>query len=516
MKNNDQKISQKGFSTLEMLIAMFVLLLSLTAVISVSFGNQSLIIDSQTNAEALNIAQGLLEKAQADARKDFNIVNPVAQTETADGFKYWTEVKQEDGDYFTKLVTAHVEFPEDSGRRGDTELTAVVANFNNAVGGDTCSSVLLPDAAAWKSPEIKNMVTGFDGLAHVSGKFPITDVDAYKGRLYITVGETENEDDPVFFIFDIDKLINDPGHALLGSADNATSTISGLNAVAVAEDPATGNTYAYLANNNDDSQLQVIDVTDPGDIDTGGFADWELKYAGTGKGNSIFYRNGYIYLGLTSAGGDSEFHIIDTHDPLEASGKDVGQWSSNKHDINAIYVRGRYAYLAIPETDSGKNLIILEISNAASPESVGSFSDGGNNGKSLFMAGDALYLGRTLGGTELTVLDVGDPASSTLPIMAGRDDINVSVDGVIVRGATQTADDPELSGLAFLLTKRTFQVYGAAGLVAAAPATATATLSLPNGSDNNKYEASLDCEGNYFFAGSNDYDWNSYISVIAP
>ncbi len=78
-------IYQKGFSTLEMLLAMSILILVLTAVILVSFGNQAMIIDSQTNAEALNIAQGLLEKAQPDSRKDFNLVNPVATTTTDDG-----------------------------------------------------------------------------------------------------------------------------------------------------------------------------------------------------------------------------------------------------------------------------------------------------------------------------------------------------------------------------------------------------------------------------------------------
>ncbi len=69
-------------------------------------------------------------------------------------------------DYFTKLVTATVEFPEDSGRRGTTVLSAVVTNFNNAVGGDTCSSILLPNAEAWKDPKIKNTInTDFSIIA---------------------------------------------------------------------------------------------------------------------------------------------------------------------------------------------------------------------------------------------------------------------------------------------------------------------------------------------------------------
>lgn len=79
-----QRKYQSGFLTLEMLMAMFILILALTAVISVSFGSQSMIVDSRINAEALNIAQSLLKKAQADSRKDFNLVNPINATTTDD------------------------------------------------------------------------------------------------------------------------------------------------------------------------------------------------------------------------------------------------------------------------------------------------------------------------------------------------------------------------------------------------------------------------------------------------
>jgi len=54
---------------------MFVLILAITSAVSVSFGSQSLVLDSRQSDVALGIAQGLIEKAQADARKDFNLVN---------------------------------------------------------------------------------------------------------------------------------------------------------------------------------------------------------------------------------------------------------------------------------------------------------------------------------------------------------------------------------------------------------------------------------------------------------
>ena len=516
MKYGDKKLNQKGFSTLEMLMAMFVLLLALTAVITVSFGNQSMILDSQMNAEALNIAQGLLEKAQADSRKDFNLVNPVAET-TEDGFTYRTEVVQKD--YFTKLVTAYVDFPEDSGRHGETKLTAIVANFNNAVGGDTCSSVLYPSAEAWRSPEIKDTFDPSDFIDLVADglgdDYPITDIDAYQSRLYVTANNpaAATSTEPTLFMFDIDT--SDGANPKIepvedGFADNNEEVESGLNAVVVAEDPASSfdpkEIYAYVASNAGD-QLQVIDVgvTPPVMVASVGVAGR--------AGNSIFYKNGFIYLGLkgSSVSGDNEFYIFDVHHPENPSWVG-GSFNLGNSDINAIYVRDRYAYLATADDD---NLTVLDISNAASPHRAGEgfTGSGSNNGKSIFMAGDTLYLGRTEGGTELSVLNMNDPEAVPFPLMTSRDNINISVDGLFIKGATQTTAAPEMNGLAFLLTKENFQVFDAdqLGVTSTAP---VITVDLPN-NVNGDNEAVLDCEKDVFFVGSNDGD-KGYLYLIAP
>jgi len=188
MKINCFSKNKKGFSTIEILVAMAVLAMCFSAIILISFSGQSMLISSQTNSEAINMAQELLEKAQADARKDFNLVNPVAATTTADGFTLWVDVEQKDN--FTKLVTAYVDFPEDSDRHGNTKLSAIVTNFNNAVGGDTCSSVLLPNAEDWKAPTIQKKFFDFSGLTGITDKYSITDIDAYQGKLYVTIGDT--------------------------------------------------------------------------------------------------------------------------------------------------------------------------------------------------------------------------------------------------------------------------------------------------------------------------------------
>jgi len=66
----------KGGSTLEILIAFLIISLSIGAVTMLSFSNQSVAVDSETNNEALYKAQQMLEKARSDSRFDFALVNP--------------------------------------------------------------------------------------------------------------------------------------------------------------------------------------------------------------------------------------------------------------------------------------------------------------------------------------------------------------------------------------------------------------------------------------------------------
>src|SRR3989338_8832276 len=64
----------QGMSTLEILIAFAVVILCVSAVIMVVFGNQSVAVDLVTNNEAIFKGQALLEKARADSREDFTSI----------------------------------------------------------------------------------------------------------------------------------------------------------------------------------------------------------------------------------------------------------------------------------------------------------------------------------------------------------------------------------------------------------------------------------------------------------
>ena len=140
-KNLDpfQRSISAGFSTLELLIAMTILVMVLSAVIFVTFGNQSLQIDIEANGEALIKAEELLEEQQALARKDFKMINPKVGVQ--DGI-YQKTISVSTVDYFTKKITSSLTWSADRFRPGRIDLTSLITNFENAVGGDTCYSVL--------------------------------------------------------------------------------------------------------------------------------------------------------------------------------------------------------------------------------------------------------------------------------------------------------------------------------------------------------------------------------------
>lgn len=541
----NREIQQNGFSTLEMLIAMAILITALTAVMLVSFGNQSLLSDSQTSAEALSLAQGLLENEQALARQDFKLVVPTSTTVTLGPLTYTENVSvQTQPDYFTKNVKATITWSGDHNRVETTALSAVVTNFNNAVGGDTCDSVLTPSADAWKNPQIKNSVTSLASLANISGTYPINDLDAYQGRLYVAVGSTANKTDPTFFVFDTNKLINNLANSLIGSLDNNGSSVGtgGLAAVAVAT--STSQNYAYVAsaygasfntatgacsNNNGANlacgQLQVIDVSGPTPQVKYTFempvASGVVGSSGSAVGNSIFYSNGYVYLGLTKTSSGPEFNIIDVHNPLNPQW--VGSYQVG-YNINAIYVSNGYAYLAHPTDSSASNqeqVTVLDVSTPSSPKRIGDYHapDNQGNGKSLDLVGNTLYLGRTVTTTnpptyEFYILNDSSPsglaANNPNSLQPPGAKISSTVEGVSVRFGLDSSK--AFHTLAFLLTKTQFQVWDASNPLSVSAWGLPVNLPASGGLE----EPSFDCEGNYFYVGSNDSGNNGYLSVISP
>jgi uncharacterized secreted protein with C-terminal beta-propeller domain len=175
----------------------------------------------------------------------------------------------------------------------------------------------------------------------------------------------------------------------------------------------------------------------------------------------------------------------------------VGGWSAG-NAINAIFIHGRYAYLATPNT---QELTILDIGDPTHPVAVGGFNaPGAGHGKSLYMVGDKLYLGRTItsGNPEFYLLNASVP-TTILTELGSAQEVNESVNGLVIRDF-----------LAFALTRTRLEF-----LRIDDPATVityTTALSLP--ASGSVVEPSMDCEGNYLFVGSNNTSDKGTLSII--
>ena len=519
--------SGKGFSTLELMIAMAILVLSLGAVVLVSFSNQSILVDSQLSAEALTKAQESLEAAQALARKDFKLVNPIAAT--ADGM-YTKTIDIEDGtDYFSKKITATIEWEGEHLRDQHTVLTSIVSDFENPVGADTCSSILTGD---WTDPDVQNGTTDFaDLIGDSAGTYLVGDIDVYLKKLYVAVSNTGVAGSNTFFALDVSNPSN-PTVMAQKSIDNDPASVIGLNGLAVAS------RYAFVASgrsanfntttpttpcdnaagtNKSCGQFQVIDLGATDSANASLVYTLEMPavgHGGSAVGQAVYYKDGFVYLGLSKTDSGDEFNIIDVHSPtvpIRIGGLPVGS------GVNSIIVRntayGTFAYVASPNNTmsgnaNGDEISVINVSNPASPTYVTGFAGENDegNGKSMYAIGDDLYVGETASGSseEFFKLDNANPnllaSKNPYPLTNASlfsKEIGSSVNGLIVRNY-----------LAFIgTTGGEFQVWNIANPASVALYD-TSSISLSGSA------ASLDCEGNNVYAASNQS--RGYLYSIAP
>jgi hypothetical protein len=230
---------------------------------------------------------------------------------------------------------------------------------------------------------------------------------------------------------------------------------------------------------------------------------------GQAVGKSLFYKNGYVFLGLTTTLNGPGFHTIDVHTPsapvwITSWPEGTATMGPTSGPINAVLSRGGYVYLGVvPMTTSldasQKELLTLDVAaNFSKPKLVGAFgASGAGNGKSIAAVGDTLYLGRTSpnSGQEYYVINNTTPATAALP-QTSSTEVGNSVNKILVRDT-----------LAYLLTNADLRV------VTAATGAAWGSVALPQNSTTSS-EPSMDCEGNYLFVTSNATSGKGYLYVI--
>ncbi len=391
---------QRGQTTLEIIIAVTILVAGITAAILTLSGGQSASLDSAESNIALRLAQREIEKINAQARYDFVSIASSSATEN----EFTKNIIVSSVNTSTKLVTVRVSWQIDPLRAQKVELVTHVTDwqYTASSGGDTGGTGTTGD---WSNPRTL-------GSVDLGAGNSATDLDVKNKIIYITATASDSKK-PDFFIVDA----TDGQNPVVNVSIN---TGPGLNAVDVA-----GN-YAYVANNKTSSQLQILDVSSNSTTSLVSSLDLSSVSGSGAVGNSIFYNNSKIYIGTKQANGP-EFHIIDVSNasaPSEFGSYEVGA------DVNSIRVSGNTAYLAT--SDDSNEVLILDVSNPASIGKIGSFNATSTyDGLGLYLVGNKLYLGRQSGNSdELQVLNIAN-ASSVVSL--GVANIGSNVNALTIR-----------------------------------------------------------------------------------
>src|SRR6185436_5733498 len=155
---------------------------------------------------------------------------------------------------------------------------------------------------------------------------------AVKNRVAYITGDHSDATKNDFFSIDV----SDPTFPFILKGIN---TGPGLAAVAAYDK------YAYVANMSTTAQLQVIDISDPSDVNLVPAASRKVAGTSLSVGNSIFYYKNMVYLGLTARGTEPQLAIFDVSTPTNPVPKGTYTFG---HDVNAIMVKDNYAYIARP------------------------------------------------------------------------------------------------------------------------------------------------------------------------
>ena len=422
----------RGQSTIEMLIALMVLILSLTTVITVSFGSQSISLDTQTNGEALEKARSVLEDARAAARKDFAALVSVSSTDDI----YRKDLLVQDAAACKKTVTSRATWKTEVLRPQIIELTSQFTDITGvfAMGGD-CD--LDSPTGGWTAPASflsrdldYHAAYGDNPSINSSAGNQATGLDVLNKMIYISagVGAPSAKDD--FFILDGSSTLSGIIPPIVGSLN----TGPGLNAADVERDNTTGQTYAYVVSNDNHSQLQVINVSNPASpalLTSSTLPNIISTCSPPSKpclaGQSIFYYKGRVYIGTNyianlalPPSNNNEFHVFCVSDPsVFGCSPSTPVWlgSANvNHNVNAIVVRDHYAYLAT--SDDVGELTIVDLDHLTSP-AVKFDAPGGEDGMSLYVVGNRLYLGRQQTPAARRDFYAIDITSSTAPTELG-------------------------------------------------------------------------------------------------
>ncbi len=199
-----------------------------------------------------------------------------------------------------------------------------------------------------------------------------------------------------------------------------------------------GSTYAVVASGGEDG-IQIVDVTNPASLTAvGSLADNTTRELDGARAVDVFATGGKTYAVVASVGDDG-VEIVDVTNP--ASPASVGEVEDDGNLLlggaNAVttFRIGPNIYVAVT-TQNDDGLQIIDITNPASPAAAGKLEDDSNrllvdtSAVDIFETGGSTYaVVASWGEPGLQIIDITNPAS---PAAAGQleDDSDLLLNGI--------------------------------------------------------------------------------------
>ncbi len=209
--------------------------------------------------------------------------------------------------------------------------------------------------------------------------------------------------------------------------------------------------YAYVTNQLDTAELQVIDISNPAAPSVVKSVDM----TSTGNGQGVYVSNGYAYVvrAADATAGANELTVVNVSTPTNATV--VGGYN-NDIAMNEVTVIGTNAYIATSSTT--QEMLVVNCATPAAPVLLATYNPSTPNVAALAIAsfGNTVFLGMS------TTLDAVDVTTPTTPTRKGT---------FTAAGTINDIDVDTLGTTAFLATSSTtgeFQAVNVTTLTAMA------------------------------------------------
>ena len=429
---------QKGFSTIELLIACTISLIFLSGASQVIFGGQTALIDGRMTLSAILYTVTNHDSYKTVSRNDYVIASTSLYINPCSYIK--NTRTQWDGDTNRDLIVSINEFIHEYA-------------YEEKLAEETCDPT---PPSLWNNPTLST--TYIPTISGTGTDMAFFTRDTKKYAVITTANTLPSRED--IWILKIE-----PTHVTL---------VSQLNIGAGALGVVIKDEYAYVLHASSSEQLKIVHIKDPELLSTSSIVasvtlpNTTSSCAACLTPKSIAYFDGNIYIGLPYLANlgsipstrNNELHIICMQNSVRNCSPErplwVGSFNVNHNVEDIVIGKNQHtptqtiAYLATSASEARyPELTIYDVSEPDAITFIGSFSPSGNlYGTALFLIGNFLYMGReraTGENKDLYVLDITDPRNPNV----------IADQKLLLRSGTRVTDIVVQKDILFVATSDT-------------------------------------------------------------